>query len=94
VCAAEPRACNGRAGTALPRLARWPIWLWLARCVQVRLSILCAYLFGKSTLLVALVRWAGRAGALLRAAAQPAAALLGCAAIYSKFFRMLVKHML
>ncbi len=43
---------------------------------QVRLSILCAYLFGKSELFVAVLRWAGHAGALLKAAAQPLAAVL------------------
>lgn len=46
--------------------------------LQVRLSILCAYLFGKSALFVVLLRWAGHAGALLRAAAQPLASVLGC----------------
>ena len=46
---------------------------------QVRLSILCAYLFGKSALFAALLRWAGHAGALLRAAAQPLALVLGFA---------------
>ena len=42
----------------------------------MRLSILCAYLFGKSELFVAVLRWAGHAGALLKAAAQPLAAVL------------------
>ena len=46
-------------------------------CAQVRLSILCAYLFGKSALFVSLLRWAGHVGALLRTAAQPVAMFLG-----------------
>ncbi|KAK9825452.1 hypothetical protein WJX81_002181 [Elliptochloris bilobata] len=53
------------------------IFQWLDSSLKVRLSILCAYLFGKSALFVALLRWAGHAGALLRAAAQPLALVLG-----------------
>lgn len=59
--------------------------------LQVRLSILCAYLFGKSALFVVLLRWAGHAGALLRAAAQPLASVLGCAPVAPRM-RLTLAH--
>ena len=53
------------------------IFQWLDSHVQVRLSILCAYLFGKSQLFVQLLRWLGHAWALLRAALEPVISVLG-----------------
>ena len=47
---------------------------------QVRLSILFAYMFGKSQLAVQLLRWLGHAWALLRASLEPVLVIVGCAA--------------
>jgi trans-aconitate methyltransferase len=55
------------------------IFQWLDSHVQVRLSILCAYLFGKSQLFVQLLRWLGHAWALTRAGLEPVFSVLGCA---------------
>jgi hypothetical protein len=47
-------------------------------CAQVRLSILFAYMFGKSQLFVQLLRWLGHAWALLRASLEPVLVIVGC----------------
>ena len=44
---------------------------WLDNHVSVRLSILLAYLFGKSELAVQLLRWLKTAGTVCRATLQP-----------------------
>ena len=46
-------------------------------CTQVRLSILFAYMFGKSQVAVQLLRWLGHAWALLRAGLEPVLAVVG-----------------
>lgn len=51
---------------------------WLDSHVQVRLSILFAYLFGKSQLFMQLIRWLGHAWAVLRTGMEPIVSLLGC----------------
>ncbi|CAL8460798.1 g329 [Coccomyxa elongata] len=50
---------------------------WLDSHVQVRLSILFAYLFGKSQLFMQLLRWLGHAWAVLRTGMEPIVSLLG-----------------
>jgi hypothetical protein len=55
------------------------IFQWLDSHLQLRISILAAYLFGKSQLAAALLRCAGRAAALARATTQPLVDILGCA---------------
>jgi hypothetical protein len=55
------------------------IFAWLDSHVQVRLSILFAYLFGKSQLCMQLLRWLGHAWALLRTGLEPFVSFLGCA---------------
>ncbi|EIE25633.1 hypothetical protein COCSUDRAFT_83640 [Coccomyxa subellipsoidea C-169] len=53
------------------------IFAWLDSHVQVRLSILFAYLFGKSQLFMQLLRWLGHAWALLRTGLEPFVSFLG-----------------
>lgn len=53
------------------------IFRWLDTHVVVRLSILCAYLFGKSELAAMLLHWAAAAVSLGRTALAPLAALFG-----------------
>ena len=50
---------------------------WLDSHVQLRLSILLTYLFGKSVYFAQLMRWAGGMLRYLRVVAQPALVLLG-----------------
>ena len=50
---------------------------WLDSHVQLRLSILLTYLFGKSMYFAQLMRWAGGMLRYLRVVAQPALGLLG-----------------
>jgi len=50
---------------------------WLDSHVQLRLSILLTYLFGKSLYFAQLMRWAGGMLRYLRIVAQPALMLLG-----------------
>jgi hypothetical protein len=59
------------------------IFQWLDSHLQLRISILAAYLFGKSQLAAALLRWAGRAAALARATTQPLVDILGCGPLVS-----------
>ena len=56
-------------GTAIVR--------WLDEHVQLRLSILLTYLFGKSVYAVQLLRWLGAMARYLRTLAQPLAVVLG-----------------
>ena len=51
---------------------------WLDTHLTMRLSILCAFLFGKSQLAAQLVRWLGAAGAVLRTVLQPVLGFLRC----------------
>lgn len=50
---------------------------WLDTHVGVRLSILCAYLFGKSQLAAYLVTWAAAAASCVRTALTPVASIFG-----------------
>ncbi len=50
---------------------------WLDSHVQLRLSILLTYLFGKSVYFAQLMHWAGGMLRYLRVVAQPALMLLG-----------------
>lgn len=45
--------------------------------MQVRLSILFAYLFGKSQLFVQLLRWLGHTWAVFKTSMQPILAVVG-----------------
>lgn len=69
------------AGMYLPSTA---ILQWLDEHVSFRLSILFAYLFGKSELAVQLLRWLGAAGACCHAVLRPVIAVLGYATIPSE----------
>ena len=60
-------------GTAIVR--------WLDEHVQLRLSILLTYLFGKSVYAVQLLRWLGAMARYLRTLAQPLATILGMLAV-------------
>ena len=51
---------------------------WLDAHLTMRLSILCAFLFGKSQLAAQLLRWLGAAGAVLRTVLQPLLGFLRC----------------
>ena len=53
---------------------------WLDSHVQLRLSILLTYLFGKSMYFAQLLRWAAGMLRYLRIIAQPALVLLGATA--------------
>jgi len=54
---------------------------WLDSHVQVRMSILFAYMFGKSQLFAQLLTWLAQTWAPVRAALDPLFVVLGCAAI-------------
>lgn len=52
---------------------------WLDSHVQVRMSILFAYMFGKSQLFAQLLTWLAQTWAPVRAALDPLFLVLGCA---------------
>lgn len=55
---------------------------WLDSHVQVRMSILFAYMFGKSQLCAQLLTWLAQTWAPIRAALNPLFVVLGCAPAY------------
>ena len=56
---------------------------WLDSHVQVRMSILFAYMFGKSQLFAQLLTWLAQTWAPVRAALDPLFVVLGCVPIIS-----------
>lgn len=68
------------------------IFAWLDSHVQVRLSILFAYLFGKSQLFMQLLRWLGHAWALLRTGLEPFVSFLGCVFSFHGFVAPYLHH--
>ena len=55
---------------------------WLDSHVQVRMSILFAYMFGKSQLFAQLLTWLAQTWAPVRAALDPLFVVLGCVPNY------------
>ena len=63
---------------------------WLDSHVQVRLSILFAYMVGKSQLFAHLLTWLAQTWAPMRAALDPLFMVLGCVPAYHLGFLSLV----
>lgn len=53
---------------------------WLDEHLSIRLSILFAYLFGKSELALQLLKWLGATGNVIKAALEPVNAYIGSVA--------------